>query len=141
MTQVIETPPVERQIVADMVRRAAFAAPVIVLVAGLVWGGKGALSALYALGIVLANFALSAAVLGRAAKLSPNATMAAVLGGFLFRMILVALAVGLVNDAGWVSRAPLGITVVLTHLGLLVWETKYLSISLAFPALKPKGDA
>jgi hypothetical protein len=141
MTATPTTPPVERQIVTDMVRRAAIVSPAIVAVAALGWGGRGALSALYALALVLVNFALSAAVLGRAAKLSPNVTMAAVLGGFLGRMILVAVAIALVNDAGWVSRLPLGLTVVGTHLGLLVWEAKYLSVSLAFPALKPKGGA
>ena len=33
---------------------------------------------------------------------------------------------------------PLGITIIVTHLGLLFWEMKYISASLAFPALKPK---
>jgi hypothetical protein len=133
-------PPVEKEIVTDMARRAAYAAPVIVIVAGAIWGGRGALSAAYALGLVLLNFALSATILTRAAKMSPNATMAAVLGGFLFRMTLVAVAIALVNDAGWVSRFPLGLTVVGTHLGLLMWEARFLSVSLAFPALKPKGQ-
>ena len=138
----VETPAVERQIVADMARRAALIAPAVVLVASLAAGTRGALSALYALAIVLVNFALSAAVLTRASKMSPTAIMAAVLGGFLVRMTLVAVAIALVNDAGWVSRLPLGLTVVGTHLGLLVWEAKYLSVSLAFPALKPtRGDA
>jgi hypothetical protein len=141
VTAVAETPQVERQIVTDMARRALMAAPFIVGVAAAIWGTKGALSALYALTIVLINFALSAAVLTKAAKLSPNVLMGAVLGGFLGRMILVAVAIALVNDAGWVSRLPLGLTVVGTHLGLLIWEAKYLSVSLAFPALKPRGDA
>jgi ATP synthase I subunit len=136
----IETPDVERQIVTDMARRAVMAAPVIVAVGALGWGTRGALSASYALAIVLVNFALSAAVLGRAAKMSPNALMAAALGGFLVRMTLVAVAIAVVNDAGWVSRLPLGLTVVGTHLGLLIWEAKYLSISFAFPAVKPKGE-
>ena len=133
-------PPVEKEIVTDMARRAAYAAPVIVILAGAIWGGRGALSAAYALGLVLLNFALSATILTRAAKMSPNATMAAVLGGFLFRMTLVAVAIAVVNDAGWVSRFPLGLTVVGTHLGLLMWEARFLSVSLAFPALKPKGQ-
>jgi hypothetical protein len=124
-----------------MARRALIAAPAILAVAAIVWGRRGALSAGYALLIVLVNFALSAAVLSRGAKFSPNALMAAVLGGFLVRMTLVAIAIAVVNDAGWVSRMPLGLTVVLTHLGLLVWEARYLSVSLAFPALKPKGGA
>ncbi|MBA3653633.1 MAG: ATP synthase subunit I [Actinobacteria bacterium] len=135
------TPPVERQIVGDMARRAAMIAPALVVIAALIWGTRGAWSALYALGIVLLNFALSAAIMTRAAKMSANAMMGAVLGGFLARMILVAVAIAVVNDAGWISRAPLGLTVVITHIGLLVWETRYLSISFAFPALKPKGGA
>ena len=138
----VETPAVERQIVLDMARRAALIAPAVVIVAALFAGTRGALSALYALAIVLVNYGLSAAIVGRAAKASPGFMMGAVLGGFLFRMVLVALAVALVNDAGWVSRLPLGVAIVATHLGLLIWEAKYLSVSLAFPALKPtRGDA
>jgi hypothetical protein len=137
-----DTPPVEKQIVSDMARRAALVAPAIVGVAALFAGSRGAWSALYALAIVLVNFALSAAVLTRASKMSPNVIMAAVLGGFMVRMGLVVGAIALVNNADWVSRLTLGIAVVATHIGLLVWEAKYLSVSLAFPALKPtRGDA
>jgi hypothetical protein len=32
---------------------------------------------------------------------------------------------------------PLGITLVATHVGLLFWESRYVSLSLAFPGLKP----
>ena len=41
-------------------------------------------------------------------------------------------------------KVPLGLTIVLTHLGLLTWETRHISNSLAFPGLKPvahRGDA
>jgi hypothetical protein len=137
MTAAFETPPVEKQIVVDMARRAALVAPALVLVGAIGWGVHGALSVAYALAVVLVNFGLSAAIVGRAAKASPGVMMGAVLGGFLFRMVLVAAAVALVNDAGWVSRLPLGVAIVATHLGLLIWEAKYLSVSLAFPALKP----
>jgi hypothetical protein len=33
----------------------------------------------------------------------------------------------------------LAVTVLLTHLGLLAWETRFVSASLAYPALKPTG--
>jgi hypothetical protein len=137
----VETPDVEREIVADMARRAVYAAPVALLIGTVGWGGRGALSVAYALAIVLLNFALSAVTLSRAAKAGPTALMAAALGGFLVRMVLVAVAIALVNDAGWISRLPLGLTIVGTHLGLLIWEAKYVSGSLAFPALTPRGDA
>jgi hypothetical protein len=135
-------PPVERQVATDLIRRGVVAAPAILLVAGLVWGTDGLLSAAYALVLVLLNFALSAALLARATRLSPTAVMAAVLGGFMIRMGLIAAAVFAVQDAGWVHMAALGTTIIVTHMGLLIWEARYLSISLAFPALKPpRGES
>ncbi|MEA3185697.1 MAG: hypothetical protein QOJ74_2174, partial [Ilumatobacteraceae bacterium] len=73
-----------------------------------------------------------------AAKISLRVMMAAVLFGYLFRLGLIFLAVYLVKDAGWISLPALGATIIVTHLGLLVWELKYVAMSLAYPALKPK---
>jgi hypothetical protein len=42
-----------------------------------------------------------------------------------------------VKDASWISLPALGATIIVTHLGLLIWELKYVAISLAYPALKP----
>ena len=42
-----------------------------------------------------------------------------------------------VRNAAWVDLLALGLTLVVTHLGLLFWETRYVSASLAFPGLKP----
>ena len=46
----------------------------------------------------------------------------------------------LVRDQPWVADVPLGVTLVVTHLGLLFWETKFVSASLAFPGLKPSSE-
>ena len=54
------------------------------------------------------------------------------------RLGLIFLAVYLVKDAGWISLPALGATIIVTHLGLLVWELKYVAMSLAYPGLKPK---
>ena len=43
----------------------------------------------------------------------------------------------LVKDLPWVEMVPLAITLLVTHLGLLLWETRYVSLSLAYPGLKP----
>jgi len=64
--------------------------------------------------------------------------MGAVLFGYLARLGLIFLAVILVRDAGWISLPALGFTIIVTHLGLLVWEMRYVAASLAFPALKPR---
>ena len=135
------TPAVERQLVADMSRRAVLATPVVALVAGLVWGVDGALSAAFAVGLVLVNLALSAFLLAKAARISLTAIAVTAMVGFFARGALVVLAVLAVKDQAWVERVPLGVTLVVAHLGLLAWEAHRVSASLAFPGLKPRASA
>jgi hypothetical protein len=132
-------PAVEAQIVADMARRSVPAFPVLLLLAGLFWGVDGALSAAFAVGLAVANLVLSAVLLGRAARISLAALMAAALGGFLLRLVLLTAVVWAVADQPWVELVPLGLTLIVTHLGMLIWEARHVSASLAFPALKPTG--
>jgi hypothetical protein len=122
----IDGPAPEAVIVRDMFKKLAIAGPILVLAFGLIWGLDGALSTAYGLAIVIVNFALAAAFL------------AAALFGYLIRLGLILAAILLVRDASWIKLAPLGITIIVAHLGLLFWEMKYISASLAFPALKPK---
>jgi hypothetical protein len=131
------TDAVERHIVTDMVRRALPALPVIVLVAGLIWGRDGALSAAFAIGVVILNFAAAAGILTWAARMSPVVLALGALGGFVVRLALITVAVLAVKDQSWVELVPLGLTLVATHLGLLIWESKHLSISFAFPGVRP----
>jgi hypothetical protein len=63
--------------------------------------------------------------------------MAATLFGYLIRLGILFLAVYLLKDADWLSLPALGITLIVTHLGLLFWEMKYVAASLAFPGLRP----
>ena len=133
-------PAVEARVVGDMVRRALPAVPVLVLVAGLVWGVDGALSAAFATALALANLALSAVLLGRAARISLPLLMAAALGGFLLRLVLLTAVVWAVAGQPWVEMLPLGLTLVVTHLGMLIWETRHVSASLAYPGLKPTAS-
>ena len=139
MTLVEATPPVERQVVTDMVRRSLPALPVLVVLAGLVWGADGAASAAYAIGLVLLNFLFSAVLLETAARISLPLLMVAAVGGFVVRLAMITAAVLLVKDESWMAMVPLSITLIVTHLGLLVWESRHVSASLAFPALKPVG--
>lgn len=126
-------PAVERQVAHDMIRRALPALPVLVLIAGLVWGVDGALSAAFAIGLVTANFLVAAGVLAWAARIGVGAIAFAAMGGFVLRLALITAAVLLVKDQSWVDLLPLGLTIIVTHLGLLIWETRYVSMSLAFP--------
>lgn len=138
VTAPLEGGATERDVARDIVRRALPLAPVVVIAATIGWGLDGALSALFALGLVCGNFLLSAALISNAARISLPTLMAAVLGGYLVRLALLFGAVLLVKDLGWVELWPLGLTLVVAHLGLLLWETRHVSASLAFPGLKPK---
>ncbi len=132
-----DAPPVERDLAFDMARRAIPATPVLILIAGLIWGFDGAWSAGVAVAIVVANLVLSALALTWAARTSLGAMMAVALGGFIVRMAVVATIVALIRDQPWVSLPALAITILVTQLGLLAWELRYVSASLAYPSLKP----
>ena len=133
----LEGPSVELDIVRHLLVQGAKAAPLLVVAAALVWGVDGALSAAYGLALVGANYLLSAALLSTTARISLGLMMGAALFGYLMRLGLIFLAVWLVKDASWVNVVPLGITLIITHLGLLLWELRYISGSLAYPGLKP----
>jgi len=121
----------------DMVRRGVLVAPLVIAVCAALWGAKGAASGAFGLGLVLVNFALSAGIVAVSARISLGVMMGAILFGYLVRLGLITVAVLLVADHGWVSPAALGATIIVTHLGLLVWELKYVAASLAFPGLRP----
>jgi hypothetical protein len=127
----------ERQVAFDMVKRALPLAPVVILLCALPWGAAGAASAAFAIVLVVANFAAAAWMLGAAARISYALLMGAALFGYLLRLALIFAAIYAVKDASWVEPMALGLTLIVTHLGLLVWELRYVSASLAFPGLKP----
>jgi hypothetical protein len=139
-TPVPPAPEVERELAFDMLKRGVWFAPAVLLLATFIWGGDGAASALVAIALVVVNLVLAALGLSWAAKRSLNAIMAMSLGGFAVRMGLVCAVLFAVRDASWVNLTALGVIVLVTHLGLLVWELRYVSASLAFPGLKPPAD-
>lgn len=134
-------PATERIVARDLVRRAVLVFPAAAVVGALLGGWGGVASVAFGLGLLAANFWLSAALLAWAARISYGLVMGVALFGFLVRLALVGLAVWLVRDASWVRDLPLGLTIVVGHLGLLLWEARSVSASLAFPALKPKPRA
>ena len=121
----------------DIVRHGLILAPLLVLVCGVVWGMDGAISSAYAVAIVLVNFLLAAFLITWSARISLPMLMVSVLGGYVARLALIFVAVFVVRDASWFEKLPLGLTLIVTHLVLLVWELRYVSSSLAFPGLKP----
>ena len=137
MTTRLEGPSPEIEVSTDMIKRGLIVAPALIAVCGVIWGMDGVWSGAYGIAIVLANFALAAALIAGAARISLGLMMAATLFGYLIRLALIFLAVWLVKDADWISFPALGSTIIITHLGLLFWEMKYVAASLAYPGLKP----
>jgi len=133
----LEGPAPEVSVSKDMVRRGLIVAPVLIAICGVIWGLDGVWSSAYAIALVLVNFALAASLVAVTARISLGLMMGAVLFGYLVRLGLILVAVLLVKDAGWISLPALGATIIVTHLGLLLWELKYVAVSLAHPGLRP----
>lgn len=133
----LEGPAPEVDISLDMVKRGLVVAPVVIAVCAVIWGVDGAWSSAYAIALVLVNFALAAMLVAVTARISLGLMMGAVLFGYLVRLGLILVAVLAVRDAGWISLPALGATIIITHLGLLFWEMKFVALSLAHSGVKP----
>ena len=134
-------PSPEAEITRDIVKRGLIAAPVLIGASWLIWGDAGAWSSAYGLGLVLCNFMIAAGLVATTARISYALMMAATLFGYILRLGIVALAVMLVRNEPWVDLVALGLTLVVTHLGLLFWEMRYVSATLAFPGLRPVASS
>jgi hypothetical protein len=121
LTTRLDGPAPEVAVSSDMIKRGLLVAPVLLAVCGVIWGMDGVWSSAYGIAIVI----------------SLGLMMAATMFGYIIRLGLIFLAVWLVKDAGWISFPALGSTIIITHLGLLFWEMKYVALSLAHPGLKP----
>ncbi|WP_419840816.1 ATP synthase subunit I [Candidatus Poriferisodalis sp.] len=125
----------ERDIAHDMARRSLWVFPAWVVVSGFLWGLGGALSAALGYGLVVGNLVAAAALLAWGARTSPYALMGAALGGFVVRLALLAGIVLGAAQLGSFEPVPLTITIGVGHIGLLVWEIRYVSLRLAAPGL------
>lgn len=129
---------VESEVAKDLVRRGLLALPAVLVIGAIGWGIDGFLSVGYAAILILANFWISAILLQWAGRISLGFLMGMSLGSFVLRIGAIVAAVWLVKNQSWVEPVPLGATLIIAHLGLLLWETRYVSASLAFPGLKPE---
>ena len=131
-------PAPEAALARDIVKHGLLASPILLAVSGALWGMDGVYSCAYALAIVFCNFGLAAALVAYTARISYALMMGSMMFGYLLRMGLVAVAVFAVRNFDWVEFIPLGVTIIVAHLGLLLWEMRYVYLSLAYPGLKPR---
>lgn len=129
---------IESRIARDLARHALWIAPVCIAGAWIFWGTEGALGMLLAFAVVLANFLVTGAALGWAARISPGAIMGVALGGFLVWLFFIFGTGVLVEQTDAVNLTVYVVSVLVLHLGLLAWETRSISFSLASPGLKPR---
>lgn len=122
-----------------MVTRGLPLLPVGIIIGAVAGGFGGAASVVYGMVLVMVNFLLSAYLLAWAARISFALVASVALMGYMVRLGLIFAAVWLVRDATWVQMIPLGITIIVTHLGLLLWELRYVAASMAHPGLKPSS--
>jgi ATP synthase protein I len=107
---------------AIIVRRAgaltAAAAAVMVAVSAALVGAKGLYGALIAVGIVTVFFGISVLVVGRAARISPQAMMVAAMVTYVVKIVALAVVVSVLHGMAGFSDRALGLTAIGC---ILVW--------------------
>lgn len=114
-----------------MARRSLWVFPAWVVVSGFIWGLGGAFSSALGYVLVIGNLAAAAALMAWGARTSPVALMGATLGGFIARLAVLAGIVLVVAQLSFFEPVPTAITIITSHLGLLVWEIRYVSLRLS----------
>ena len=127
----------EGQVAGDLVRRVLIVSPAVLIVAAIVSGVDGVLSAAIGLVLVSLNFLASARLITYTARRSPGAVMGVVLGGYIVRLgVLFGIALAL-DTISWIDIGVLLLTIAVVHLALLTWESRHVSLTLGYPGLKP----
>lgn len=127
----------ESRIADHLARHALLVSPVVVLACGIFFGIDGAISAAIGLALVALNFLVSARLISWASERSLALLQGMVLGGFVVRLFALTLIVLGLEQFSFINLPVLVLTIAITHIGLLIWETRYVSLTLAAPGLKP----
>jgi ATP synthase protein I len=108
---------------AIIIRRAgalmAAVAAVMVAVSAAVAGVKGLIGALVGVALVIVFFGISVVVVGRAARVSPQAMMAAAMITYIVKIVALAIVVSALNGTTAFSTRALGFTAIGC---ILVWS-------------------
>jgi len=129
---------IEREIAVDLAKKAAIVTPIVVIAVGIWRGPDAALAAFLALALVVVNFFASAAILGWTARRAPHALAGVAMLSFLGRLVIITIIGAGVKQLDIVDFPVFGITLVVSYLALLFWEMRSISLTLAYPGLKPK---
>ena len=95
----------------------AVVAAVMVAVCAAIGGTHGLIGALLGVALVAVFFGIDVLVIGRVAKISPQAIMLAAIGLYVFKIIALAVAVKLLGDASFFNGKLFGVTALIVILG------------------------
>ena len=98
----------------------AVAAAIMVAVCAALGGTKGLIGALVGVAIVVVFFGISVLVVGRAARISPQAMMVAALVTYIVKIVALAFVVSALHGTTAFSTLALGVTAIGC---ILVWST------------------
>lgn len=90
----------------------AVAAVVAMVVAGVVFGGKGSLGAAFGAVIVAAFFTVSLVAVAKAGQVFPQLMLPVALGTYAVKMLVIFLLIGAFVDARWMEPKAFAFTVV-----------------------------
>jgi len=96
-------------------RSAMLTAPVallMIVLGGVLSGSKGLLGAIIGVGLVIAFFGISALVVSRAARVNPQAMMAAAVGTFLVKILVLIILLGTFQNSTAFNSKWFGLTVI-----------------------------
>ena len=120
-------------------RSAMLTAPVallMIVLGGVLGGAKGLLGAALGVALVIAFFGISVLVVGRAAKVSPQAMMAAAVGTFLVKIIVLIILLGSFQNSTAFNDKLFGLTVIVCVLAYSAAQM-ISSIRLKMPYVEP----
>jgi ATP synthase protein I len=127
---------------ATIVRRAgaltAVAAAILVALSAALVGVKGLIGALVGVALVTVFFGISVLVVGRAARVSPQAMMVAAMITYLVKIIALAVVVSALNGTTAFSTRDLGFTAIIL---ILVWSATQVITTLKVKMLYVEPDA
>ena len=96
-------------------RSSLLTAPVallMIVLGAILDGTKGLLGAVIGVGLVIVFFGISVLVVGRASKLSPQAMMAAAVGTFLVKILVLIILLGTFQNSTAFNSKWFGLTVI-----------------------------
>jgi ATP synthase protein I len=123
-------------------RSAMLTAPValLMIVLGAVLGGtKGLLGAALGVALVIAFFGISVLVVGRAARVSPQAMMAAAVGTFVVKILVLIILLGSFQNSTAFNDRIFGLTVIVCVIAYSAAQM-ISSIRLKVPYVEPDRE-